>query len=343
VKPFLGNRFNGLRDAIYRNRPGKASGRHLSAEVLNTVESVVDATDSKIRLVPGYKRKLQILVQSSLEFADGLVDQIPVAIEVNSSTFTSNPYVNAFFTNVPDLQSIFSHSSEIRDYMEDFHDHDTRCCALLCMRRTEKTAIGMELSDNMLKKDVRQIAVSFSDHRIYSPTPSEPETREGLKSCLFQGLVTNALERIMQLRLASHDLQSRRQTLHARLRHYKHKASEAEQGTRTSVKIAHGIEETGLELGKIEEKMMNTPLLTPQVALQQVTDVFSQPEDFVRIRKFPLRLNKMSIRISDNSPQPCNQLDLTEVTIGNELPRVVTLATFPRMELLPRTVFSVPG
>ena len=85
---------------------------------------------------------------------------------------------------------------------------------------------------------------------------------------------------------------------------------------------------------------MNNPLLTPQVALQQVMAVFSRPDDFVRVRKFPLRLNKMGIKISDDSAQPCNEINLTEVTIGNELPRVVTLATFPQQELLARKAFS---
>jgi len=103
---FMGNRFPGLRDTIQRSR---------LAAVLNTLESVVDGTDSKIRLVPGYKKKLQGSIHYSLEFADDLVNQIPMAIEVSSSTFTSDPYVNAFFTNVTDLQSIFSHSSEVQD------------------------------------------------------------------------------------------------------------------------------------------------------------------------------------------------------------------------------------
>ena len=88
---------------------------------------------------------------------------------------------------------------------------------------------------------------------------------------------------------------------------------------------------------------MNSPLLTPQIALEQVMAVFSKPDDFVRVRKFPLKLNKMGIKISDNSPQPCNRIDLTEVTIGNELPRVVTLATFPGRERVPETVFSMAG
>jgi hypothetical protein len=343
MNTLLGNRFSGLRDNIHRNWQEKALRRDRAAEFLHTLETVVDDTDSKIRLVPGYKKKLRNNIQSSLEFADELVKQIPEAIEVSSSTFVSDPYVNAFFTNVADLQSVFCHSSEMHDYMEDSHADGSRCCALLCMRRTEKSVAGMELSDNMLKRDVLQVAVSFSDHRIYSPTPFEPETREGLKCCLFQGLVTNALERIVKLKLASHRLQSNHQMLHARLRRYKQRAIDVKKGTKAGVKLARGIEETRLELRKIEEQIMNSPLLTPQIALEQVMAVFSKPDDFVRVRKFPLKLNKMGIKISDNSPQPCNRIDLTEVTIGNELPRVITLATFPGRELVSETVFSMAG
>jgi hypothetical protein len=343
MKHFLDNRFSGLRDAIQRNRLEKAHRRSMAAKVLATVESVVDETDSKIRLVPGYKMKLQDIIQSSLEFADDLVNRIPEPIEVSVNTFTSDPYVNAFFTNVRDLQSIFSHSSEIQDYMEDVHYDDACCCALLCMRRTEKTVMGMELSGDMLKRDVRQVAVSFSDHRIYSPAPCESDTREGMKSCLFQGLVANALEHIMNLRLAGHRLQSKRQMLHARLKRYQQKSGEMQQGPGANARIAQDIEETGLELRKTEKQMMETPLLTPQVVLDQVIDVFSRPENFVQIREISLRLNKMGIKISDDSSQPANKLNLTEVTIGIELPRVVTLATFPRKELLARTVFSAPG
>ena len=347
MRHFLDNKFSGLRDAIHRNWQEKDLRRSRTAEVFNTVENVVDGTNSKIRLVPGYKKKLQNIIQSSLEFADDLVDQIPAAIEVSSHTFASDPYVNAFFTNVTDLQSIVCHSSELHDYMEDTRDDapgdSGSCCALLCMKRTEKTVMGMELSGSILKRDVLQVAVSFSDHRIYSPARSEAETREGLKTCLFQGLVTNALERIVKLQLASHRLQSQRQMLQARLRRYRQKAREVTQGTRTDSKIAQAIEEASQELGKTEEQMLHTPLLSPQVALEQVMDVFSNPDDFIRIRKFPLSLNKMGIKVSDASPQPVNKLNLTEAIIGNELPRVVTLAIFPGKELVARTVFSAPG
>jgi hypothetical protein len=343
MRDFLDKRFHGLWNSYHLNRQQKALRLGRTAEVLNTMESVVDGTDSKIRLVPGYKKKLQNTIQSSLEFADDLVNQIPVSIEVSRNTFASDPYVNAFFTNVTDLQSIFSHSSEIQDYMEASNDNSAQCCALLCMKRTEKTVMGMELSGNMLKRDVLQVAVSFSDHRIYSPAPSEPETREGLKVCLFQGLVTNALERIVTLRLANHRLQSKRQILYSKLMRYKQKSSEVPQGTRGGVKLAQGIEETSRELRKTEEEMISTPLMTPQHSLEQVTEVFSKPDDFVHVRNYSLNLDKMGIKISNNAPQPGNKINLTEVTIGDGLPRVVTLATFPGKQRIPETVFSAAG
>ena len=338
---FNGSRFTGLLDVLLRNRQTKSHGDSRMAAVLNTIESVVDSTDRKIRLVPGYKKKLGDTILSSLEFSDDLVNRIPPPLEVSSSTFVSDPYVNAFFTNVADLQSVFSHSSEIQDFMAESHEECDGCYALLCMRRTEKTVLGMELSGDRLNKDVLQVTVSFSDHRLYSPAPSEPEAREGLKNCLFQGLVTNALERIVRLRLASHQLQSKHRMLHARLRRHRQKLEEMSQNANIGNNITRAIEETGVELRKVEEQILDTPLMTPQAILEQVIEVLSNPGEFVKMRKISLKLNKMGIKISDDSPAPANQLDLTEVSIGDELPRVVTLAQFPRKELLSGTVF--PG
>ena len=343
MKHLLGNGFDKLRHTFYRNRHKNEHTGSRPAELVTAVETVVDGTDSKIRLVPGYKKKLQNIVQPALEYCDDLVNQIPEAIEVNRSTFSSNPYVNAFFTNISDLQSIFSQSSEIRDYMETSHEDDGCCCALLCMKKTEKTVFGMELSGDMLNREVPQTAVSFSDHRIYSPTPSETETRDGLRNCLFQGLATNALGRIVKLKLDNHQLQGRYQMLHARLRRYMQQIKEVEQGSRTAVRLAHDIEETRRELVTTEQAMLDAPLPTPQVALDQVVSVFAKPDEFVRFRKLPLRLNKMGIKIREDSPQADNTLNLTEALIGNEAPRIVTLATFPRRDLLPRPVFSING
>lgn len=334
MKPLIGTTLSGLRDAIQRRIEERASWRTHSAEILNAVENVIDATDSRIRLVSGYRKRLYGLVHNALEFTDTLVEQIPGSIEVGRRTFVSDPYVNAFFVNVSDLHSIFRHSSEIRDF-EDEHrlDEAPHCYALLCMRKSERTIMGMELSGDVLRRDVQQVAVSFSDHRIYSPAPSERETRQGLKQCLFGGLVTNALERIMQQKLVSHRLQTERQVLHTRLRHLQQTLKQTEHNGRDRTALTAGVNDIELQLASIENQLMDTRPATPLESLQQVITVFSRPEEFVRLEHCSLRLDKMGIKLCDDSRQPCNTLNLTEVIIGDQLPRVVTLAKFPRDEL----------
>ena len=62
----------------------------------------------------------------------------------------------------------------------------------------------------------------------------------------------------------------------------------------------------------------------------------------VRMQQSTLRLNKMGIKISEATRQPANSLQLTEVSIGELPPRVVTLARFPRDEFLSRPFSFTP-
>jgi hypothetical protein len=337
LKDFLSIRFSSWRANVHRKQQQAANPD--TTDVPGTVERVVDSTDGRIRLVSGYRRKLQDVIRSSLAFADELVEQIPGGIEVNRHTFVTDPYVNAYFANVSDMRTIFSHSSEIKDFMEGYGDNDaTECCALLCMHMSEKTVLGVQLSGEILKKDVRQIAVNFSDHRIYSPAPREPETRQGLKQCLFDGLVTNALERITRMRFRNYQLNSELQVLKARQR----RQQLALQKSADPV-VAAEHDETCRQIEQLEAELSRAPLATPQATMEEVITVFKNPEDFVQLRKFSLRLDKMGILIEQEARQPCNDLDLTEVTIGEGSPRIVTLARFPRSEILPPAELSKTG
>lgn len=316
---------------------------------MQAVERVVDGTDGRIRLISGYQGKLHDVIGTALEYADNLVNQIPGAIEVSSRTFATDPYVNAFFSDTRDLQSIFSHSSEIREFMEDSHHWETsRCCALLCMQMSEKTVLGMELAGDILKKDVLQVAVNFSDHHIYSPAPTERETREGLKHCLFEGLVTNTLERIIRLRLENRRLQTQRQILQARLRESRYSLDRQENLAGNGSGRRHEIEDARLKLRKMDAQAGATLPANPQASLDQVISVFSHPEGFVQIRQHAIRINRMCIKVDTDDPLAGNDLKLTEVAIGGEAPRVVALANFPRDEIqrhpgLPAKGLNIPG
>ena len=343
MKLFPDMKLSGLRNALNQRQMLKSARENRHPDINKTIERVVDTVDGRIRLVGGYRKKLQHVIRNSLDFTDSMIDRFPRAIEVSSRTFVSDPYVNAFFSNTRDVQVIFSHSSEIRDFMEDYtHEDISQCCALLCMHKMEKTVLGVELAGDTLKKDVKQTAVNFTDHRIYSPAPTEEETRQGLKQCLFEGLVTNSLERVVQLKLSNQRLQHERQMLQARLRHAQYQLGRQGERTANETECRRDIEETRLKLEKTEQDLRKIHLATPQVSLEQVVEVFSSPEKFVRLEQSTLRLNKMGIKIGESNRQPANTLKLTEVSIGEQPPRVVTLARFPRDEFLSRSFSFTP-
>lgn len=335
MRLFPDMKLSGLRNAFNYMQQERIARQDRNANILKTVERVVDGIDGRIRLVSGYRKKLYNSIADALDYTDSLIDRIPGAIEVSSRTFVSDPYVNAFFSNRLDVQSIFSRSSEIREFMEDYaYTEITHCCALLCMHMERKTVLGVELVGDSLKKDVKQTAVNFTDHRIYSPAPTESETRHGLKNCLFEGLVTNALERVVQLRLSNRRLQEERQVLQARLRRARYLQGRQSTRQATGDDSRDEIEKTRLSLEKTEEALRKIQQATPQVSLEQVLDVFGSPEKFVRLEKSSIRLDKMGITLDMTSSRPCNTLDLNKVWISEQPPRIVTLARFARDEFL---------
>lgn len=292
---------------------------------LEIVEMVVDGTDTNIRLVPGYKNKLLTTVGTALKYVDQLVDQFPSPIRIDSKVFASSPYANAFFATPNDLQETIHQSPEIKDYITSSKNYTSEsCCALLCMQKKEKSVLGMGLSEGQLRRDVLQKAVSFHDYKIYAAAPTESESRKELKCCLFQGLVTNAFEQIMELREKRRQLEIEQQTLSGRLR-----SRNADENSELSV-LQKKLKDTQSQLKELV-------LLTPQVALDVVNSVLGCPDDFVKIRKEELQLNKMGIRTQDGSELPINHLELTEVRIHGQVPRIVMLATLD-MDDLPSPV-----
>lgn len=268
-------------------------------EALQILESVIDDTDDKIRLVSGYKKKLARSIDHSLHYTRQLLAQIPPPIDISSHNFACNPYVNAIFINKQELHSLFRHSSEIQEYLQNnLHNNPPYCYALLCMKKTEKSILGMRMSGDMLVKDVRQTAVDFSDHQLHSPGNSEPELREKLYKCLFAGLTTNALGRISRLRFESDQLGIEYRRQQSILHQFQAKAKEEPDNPVHLSQIAR-IQQ---QLKNLQQDLMSTHLITPEKALQEVKTVFDLPEDFVRLQCSTLCINKMKIKVNKVDP-----------------------------------------
>ncbi|MCW8800580.1 MAG: hypothetical protein OQK71_06615 [Desulfobacter sp.] len=296
----------------------------------SALERVVEGTDSRISLVPDYKRKLYKSIIKSLNYADTIIQQIPSPVELNSRAFVDNPYIRAFFPTLSGLKKVCNQSSELKEYFEDSSHLDAEeSCALLCMRKEEETVLGMHLEGQQVIRDVKQIRVNFLNHRIQSPAADESTARRELKCCLFEGLVTNALANISELRAKRHQLETQQRILSARLR-----------GRGKNVNMQSMAEENvslrneTIKLEQIEKELEEIGYVTPEVSLEQVNHILDHPEEFVSLNHISMRLDKSGIKHSENEQSASySQIELSEVNIKGHSVRVVALAKIRRDEI----------
>lgn len=298
------------------------------------LDRVIEGTDQKIRLVPGYKRKLHKSILTSLEYVDSLIDQIPPPIELNSNHYASNTYLRNIFPTMAGLQKVFNQSWELREYFEEAeHQQSTESCVLLCMRKDEQTILGMQLEGDQVIKDVMQIRVSFAGHQIYAPAADELDARRELKCCIFEGLVGNALGQLSELREKRRQLETKQQILHSRLR--RHLGSSVDKNnyiTTAEETVSRRNDERQLE--QVEQELIRIGYVTPEICLSVVNAILMQPEEFVSLKNTSMLLDSGGIKRPDKRRSPSiSEIQFSEVQIKGAPPRVVTLAKIKREEV----------
>lgn len=298
----------------------------------------MEGTEPRIRLVSGYQKKLQDAVNTSLTYIDELVETIPAPVQASQKTFVSDFRINAYFTSVEDLHRIFQESQELKSFFSELDNRDyDEAYALLCMCKTEKQVTGVEVNGDMLRRDVLQTTVNFYDHKILSPAATERGIRQGLKQCIFDGMITHALQGITSLKTQQGDLQDRRRILHAKLR------ARLSQGSGLNQLLASAFADK-TEVADIEERLADTEKQlkdmpvnrnAPLGYLNEVKDILSHPEALIKLEITPLTLNRMSIKVDEQNCEACSTIQVAELEIANVLKRVVAIVRYPRVEMTP--------
>lgn len=154
------------------------------------VESVVNATNSRIRIVSNYKKKLRQSVKSLLDYVELLVHVIPPPINASPDHFGEDQHLNAFFVNKEHIAETFGNSIALREYFKAPENTDNDVVyAILLMNRQEKKVLGTQHMGDMLMGDVKQTSVSFTNHIVQSPVSSEEGLRSVLKQLMFDNFI----------------------------------------------------------------------------------------------------------------------------------------------------------
>lgn len=326
-----------LRSRLYKRRAGKALARKRAALVEEAIERLVAGIDPNMRLVAGYKKKLWQAVDQALIYIAWLVDTIPGPVDCNRKAFATDPFVNAVFATATDLQKTFSDSEAVKAFFADAMNVNLDdCYALMCMEKNEHAGFGMALEGDIVKKDVAQIAVNFSNHNIMSTAATASEVRESLKRCIFDAIISNTFESVMANHMRQAGTDEYRKMLDKR---YKAKQAWGEELTslilsiRTDAITGKAIS-TDEESSKTEKSVKDKQLETPAERLAKVVEMLTHPKNMVRLDHISLNLTRLGLKVKEGSGQEGNKIEFAELVINNIWRRIIVIVRYPRDEYL---------
>ncbi len=160
------------------------------------IQRVIDGTDSRLRTLPGYRRALRDPVIQAIDAVVALVDRLPPPVAANRDDYSTDVRLSSLFASAGRMLDVFAGDDALREFRDSPASASGRAVALLTAQRIEKQVRGMQLEGDMVRRDVAQVAVSFSDHYLLAPAPSDAQAYRQIKRRAFDHLLSLGLSRI---------------------------------------------------------------------------------------------------------------------------------------------------
>jgi hypothetical protein len=326
---------------LFKSSTGE-SGTLDKALIEAATERAIDATDPRLRALGNYRKRLRKPVEQAAHHIIGLVDSQPTAVEISRRSFGTDPRLRAFFVSAEHLQEVMGGIKSVRDYLQGVTGPlPDAVFGLLSMDWKERTVLGMEQHGDIMRRDVKQVAVSFFDHRFGGVAGCEADFRWELKKRGYDYLLEIALKTIISTRSKRRDLKREQQLLNRKLEAMKSgnwgleglfARDEAEPDDPAALESQiDTVEKELLEVGSDTESL--------QRSLDELAGVLGQPEHWLSRRELSMRLNYMGIKVEENPGEASNLIDLIELYSASGARRIVLPGYIPRTDLPERPDF----
>lgn len=197
---------------------GETVGSYPESLIEMATERAVDGTDSRLRLLPGYRKRLRPPVIQAIDHVVALVDGISALMPAGRNDHSAEPRLAAVFASAETMLDAFGRDRALAAFLSSPDGAGCpRVTALLLAERRERNILGMDLVGDRVQQDVAQVTVSFSGHRLLDPRCDEEETRRQLKRRAFDHLLSLALTRIAEARVEREDLKRQSDLLRRKL------------------------------------------------------------------------------------------------------------------------------
>ena len=292
--------------------------------IADTIELVVETVEPRVRLHARYRQKLEGCIRDSIAYLRSIGRERLEPVLLTRASWSNDPRVNAYFAAADDVSMCLGRSRELRAFFENPSNRDVpEAYALLGMKKEERAIFGMQLHGDMVERDVPQVAVSFSEHRLVAPSATLAATRLEIGRRIIRRLAQVALSRIVALDMKASDLQQRKAYLGTRMRLLNLARDGMEGVVKDPATIEEQIKAVERELNETVAQYIETKasLATLDGYIKHIDDVFSHPEQHLALTHTPLRVSRMGIKVDDASLGPVNELTMVELRRGDSARR----------------------
>jgi hypothetical protein len=308
--------------------------RKTEAALVESIERLVQEVAPAIRNVRGYRKRLRDPVRQAEKYTAELVEAIPGPLPLSVEPGGPASLVKLLFASTGQLGRLFSDSDDLASF---FHrETANKVVALLTATCTEKTIFASVRQGEIIRRDVPQTAVDFTDHRIVAPAATEAECRRALREGALRLLGLRALEHLTNLKSQKEDLAEERHLMGIKLKILQDHNRSLEgmlETDRDSVAKAVRVRKTLADVD-LELQTVTAALGSPEDALNHLLSFLNNPEFVLTIRPLFLRLNWMGIKAAEDSEDPGAEISLAEMELKNRLKRVALLVSVDRKEIM---------
>ncbi|EXJ13179.1 hypothetical protein [Imhoffiella purpurea] len=306
-------------------------GRYPKSRIEEAIERVVKGTDSRLRLLPGYRKRLLAPVVGALDHAVALVDDLPPPLTVSRESYLEERQLAALFASPETMLEDLGRDLTFRGFLAGHRFHVGELTALLRAEMSERQVLGRDIVDGQMRRDVPQTLVNFVGHRLSDLAAGEEETRCLLKQRTFDHLVTLALGRLASAETERADLTRQRDLLRRKL-------SALEHGDLSfdSPDAPPNREALSRDLDRITEQLhaLGTDERVLEIHLEMVCEVLTDARRQLWSRDISLHLDAMNIERHPRDPSG-RRIILRELNDAQGHRSILLLLRFDPVELPP--------
>jgi hypothetical protein len=195
-------------------------GKDTAAEIglAQAIERAVYLVEPRLKQAGGYPRRYRVAIGHALRHARLLAGRIPGPVALNRQSYLDDPFIHALFGSPEDITRSLCRSRALHDFESRADVGGEAYFALMGMRRDQRQAFGIEAEGAILRRDVAQQTVAFTDHTLSCVAADEAGAREQVAWSIFDSLVGRVASYVETLRQDKQAQERRRDELTASLR-----------------------------------------------------------------------------------------------------------------------------